>query len=70
MKTFAVAIVHRELTNYYIDADSEEQAIALAIVCWRGDPGTGTGTALAVACHPVILGNEYAEIEKAYVDEP
>jgi len=61
MKTFIVAICHVELTNYSVEADSGEHAIALATGCWRGDDD-----ALRLG-HEVVLGNEFADVEKARV---
>jgi hypothetical protein len=49
------------LTNYSVEADSEEQAIELATGCWRGDDD-------AVG-HETYLGNEFADIYKVYVDK-
>jgi hypothetical protein len=56
-KEYVVAIVHRELTHYSVRADSEHAAIEKAKACW------------VEQVNEVRLGSEFADIERAYVDD-
>jgi len=55
---YIVAVVHRELTHYAVDATSEDDATEKAKECWVEQQ------------NEVSLGSEFADIERIYVDQP
>jgi hypothetical protein len=54
---YIVAVVHRELTHYAVDAASDDDALEKAKISWVEQQ------------NEVSLGSEFADIERIYVDQ-